>query len=99
MDELGFSMYLLRNNFNKKVGSDIISRIKRIERSIKNCDIDEEYDKDQCTSLLLLFNHMGENEQIKKVLIHSFPIGSYAMNTFKYAIRKYVLFKKEELKL
>lgn len=95
MNEYEFYMYLRKLGTSIKVCSDNISRIKRVEKSIKDCDIDEEYHKDKCESLLNLLKKKGENEDIKKVLIGTLPIGSYTMNTYKYAIRKYVAFMEE----
>lgn len=95
MNENGFYRYLRNLGMSTKVSRDNISRLKRVEKSIKNCDIDEEYRNDKCESLLKLFNKNIEMEEIKKVHIGTLPFGSYAMNTFKYAIRKYVAFMDE----
>ncbi|NCU26077.1 hypothetical protein EOM86_05065 [Candidatus Nomurabacteria bacterium] len=95
MNENGFYIYLRNLGLSSKVSRDNISRIKRVEKSIKNCDIDEEYRKDKCEVLLNLFNKNIDLEEIKKVLIGRLPIGSYTMNTYKYAIRKYVAFRDE----
>lgn len=93
MNQIEFANYLLNAGTDKKVVSDHVSRIKRIEKSIINCDIDEEYEKDNCVFLLSLFANKGENDQIKKVLIASLPIGTYTMNTFRYSIKKYIEFR------
>lgn len=95
MNENGFYIYLRNLGMSTKVSRDNISRIKRVEKSIKNCDIDEDYRLDKCESLMNLFNKKIEIEEIKKVLIGRLPIGSYTMNTYKYAIRKYVAFMDE----
>jgi len=52
MIEENFSAWLKDNNISKKVASDYISRIKKFEHSIKNCDIDEEYHKNRCSEIL-----------------------------------------------
>ncbi len=44
MNEVEFKNWLTKNKINKKVQSDIISRIKKL-REI-NCDIDEQYRND-----------------------------------------------------
>jgi len=95
MNENGFYLYLRNLGMSTKVSRDNISRIKRVEKSIKNCDVDEEYLNDRCESLLNLFSKKVEIEEIKKVHIGTLPIGSYTMNTYKYAIRKYVAFKDD----
>ena len=92
MNDFEFYLYLIKSKVPKKVCSDIVSRLKRIEKAILDCDIEEEYHKDKCETLLRMFSNKGENEELKKVLIGSLPIGNYAMNTFKYAIRKYVAY-------
>ncbi len=95
MNECEFSTYLIRKGTSLKICSDIISRLKRIEKSIKDCDLDDEYQKDKCTSLLMLFNNKGMNDEMKKVHVGTLPIGSYTLSTFRYAIRKYISFKEE----
>ena len=57
MNEMDFRIWLSHQDANKKVVSDIVSRLKRIEREITHCDIDVEYRKDECTSLLSLFKN------------------------------------------
>ena len=37
MDQIGFYNYLLRQGVEKKVCSDHVSRLKRIEKALKNC--------------------------------------------------------------
>ena len=95
MNDNGFYIYLINLGMSTKVSRDNISRLRRVEKSIKNCDIDEEYRKDKCESLLSLFNKNADLEDINKVLIGTLPIGSYTMNTYKYAIRKYVTFRDD----
>lgn len=77
---------------NKKVQSDLVSRLKRIEREIKCCDIDEHYYNDRCEYLMSLFVNMGINDEMGKYSDVSFPIGKYNMNTFRYALKRYVEF-------
>ncbi len=94
MNEVEFKNWLSLKKVNKKVQSDIISRIKRIEREINQCDIDEQYRIDRCEYLLSLFVNMGDNEQMR-LYPNNFPIGRYHMNTFRYAINKYIQFCDE----
>lgn len=95
MNEVDFKNWLSVKKVNKKVQSDIISRIKRIEREINQCDIDEQYRIDRCEYLLSLFVNMGDNEQMRLYPNNHLPIGRYHMNTFRYAINKYVQFCDE----
>lgn len=92
MLEFEFSIWLLNNNYSRKLSSDYISRLKRIERSISDCDIDEEYYKDKCEFLLSLFKKSGKNEKMASRLIGDLPIGQYYISTYKYAIKKYINF-------
>lgn len=92
MNELGFRNWLNQNYVKKKVQSDCISRIKRIEREIDYCDIDEQYRSDKCEYLMSLFAHMGNNEEMKKYSNAKFPIGKYYMSTYKRAIKQYIQF-------
>lgn len=95
MNEIEFAIWLKDNNCSKKAGGDYISRLKRLERSLKDCDLDEEYNFDRCASLISLFTNKGENPSMESRLIGSLPIGKYQLATFPYAIRRYVQFRDE----
>ncbi len=90
-----FRKWLLDNKYNPKVVSDTISRIKKIEHSVNNCDLDLEYKKDKCRYLLSLFSNKGENEQMLSLIDNELPIGKYYLSTYKYAINTYLKFKQE----
>lgn len=92
MNEIDFKNWLIKNSVNKKVLSDCISRLKKIEREL-NCDIDDEYKRDRCDLLLSQFSKMGEL-LVKKYPKCNFPIGKYSMNTYKLALKKYINFGK-----
>ncbi|MDR9756184.1 MAG: DNA cytosine methyltransferase [Thermoanaerobacterales bacterium] len=47
MKEIEFRQWLSKNNVPKKIQSDLVSRLKRFERAIENCDIDEQYRSDK----------------------------------------------------
>lgn len=95
MNEVEFRNWMVKNNVNRKVQSDIVSRIKKIEREIENCDIDEQYRNDKCESLMALFLNMGINSEMKKYPNANFPIGKYYMSTFRHAIKYYIMFCEE----
>jgi len=95
MRELEFHTWMNDNGITKKVQSDIISRIKRVERALKNCDIDEEYRSDKCEYLLSLFLNMGQNDTMQKLGEVDLPVGKYYMSTFRHAIKKYINFYEE----
>lgn len=96
MDEIGFKIYLSSKQYGKKICSDFVSRLKRLENSISGCDLDAEYKKDKCEHLIRLLKKNGNNEQLKKVLIDYLPIGSYSMSVFRYSVKKYIEFKMEK---
>ena len=98
MNEIDFTLWLKANSTSNKLCSDYVSRLKRVERSIVECDLDHEYAKDRCQHLLSLFSQTGKNEAMKKCMIGPLPIGKYYLSTFSYAIRKYIAFKDELLK-
>ena len=94
MKELDFYNWLIANSTPKKLCSDYISRLKRLEHSLLDCDIDEEYSKDICVSLLELFNKSGQNEKMAGRHIGDLPIGKYYLAAYKYALNKYIEFLK-----
>ena len=94
MNEVGFRKFLAETNTPKKVISDHVSRLKRIEKSISNCDLDEEYEKNECSELLKLCEKNYDLSQLSLEIIAPLPIGNYAMNTFKHSIKKYCQFRK-----
>lgn len=97
MNEVDFRNWLVKNDVNIKVQSDIVSRIKKVEKEIENCDIDEQYRRDKCEYLMSLFLNMGINDEMKKYPFAEFPIGKYHMSTFRYAIKYYVRFCSDTL--
>lgn len=92
MLEIDFSIWLKKNKISNKVASDYVSRIKKFEHSISNCDIDEEYYKDRCSEILGLFYNSGKNEKMANRHKGNLPIGKYYLSTYKLAIKKYVIF-------
>lgn len=95
MNEVDFRNWMTKNSINKKVQSDIVSRLKRIEHEINNCDIDEQYRKDKCIYLMSIFLKMGVNSEMDKVPNVKLPIGKYHMSTFRYALKKYIEFSNQ----
>lgn len=95
MNEVDFRNWLAKNNVNRKVQSDIVSRIKKVEKEIDNCDIDEQYHSDRCEHLMSLFLDMGLNDEMKKFPNANFPIGKYHMSTFRHAIKYYIKFRSD----
>lgn len=91
MNEVEFRNWLAKNSTNKKMQSDILSRLRRIEHEITNCDLDNEYEKDRCEHLISLFYHNGDNTELKHMNT-ALPIGKPYMSTYRYALKKYVEF-------
>lgn len=95
MNEIEFRNWLMENGCTAKVAGDHISRLKRVERELNHCDIDEEYRSDKCNYLISLFDNNGNNEEMNKIKNNSLPIGKYYMSTYRLAIKKYVMFCDE----
>ena len=95
MNEVEFRNWLIGNGCTAKVAGDHISRIKRIERELNHCDIDEQYRSDECEYLIGLFANNGDNDEMKKIVDTKLPIGKYYMSTYRLAIKKYVMFCDE----
>ena len=92
MREVEFKQWLKDCGTTSKVITDTLSRLRRIEREIENCDIDKQYRSDKCKVLLEMFKHMGKNDLMKEYPNTTFPIGKYYMSTYRLALKKYVLF-------
>lgn len=97
MNEVEFRNWLINKHTKTKVAGDTISRLKRIEHEIKNCDIDEQYRRDKCEFLMLLFQNMGLNENMKNFPDVTFPIGKYYMSTYRHSLKQYITFCEETL--
>lgn len=95
MNEVEFRNWLTNKGVNNKVAGDTISRLKRVEREIENCDIDEQYRSDRCSYLSNLFLDMGNNNEMKKYSNVNLPVGKYYMSTYRYALKRYVEFCDE----
>lgn len=92
MNEIEFKLWLMKNGIAKKVQSDCISRLRKIERELNHCDIDNQYRIDKCEHLMNVFSNMGNNDEMKKYPNANFPVGKYHMSTYRYAIKRYVQF-------
>lgn len=86
MNQVEFNNWLLLNGTSKKVGSDICSRVKRIELEL-GIDIDDEYKKNKCGNLLYRFNDKGI-----KLKGTNLPYGKYTISTYKHSLKKYISF-------
>ena len=95
MNEIDFKNWFSNQNISKKVISDTISRLKRLELSLDNIDLDEEYKKDNCAQLLSFFKCKGLNSYAKQFVNCNLPVGQYQLTTYKYALNKYIIFLKE----
>lgn len=92
MREVEFREWLKEGGMNTKVIGDTLSRLRRIEKEIKNCDIDEQYRRDRCQYLLEMFRNMGNNDFMNQCENSNLPIGKYYMNTYRLALKKYISF-------
>lgn len=97
MNEVEFRNWLINKGVKTKVAGDTISRLKRIEHEIENCDIDEQYRSDKCEFLMSLFVNMGVNDNMKKHSNVNLPIGKYYMSTYRHSLKQYIQFCEEVL--
>lgn len=95
MKEIEFRLWLSKNDVPKKMQSDVISRLKRFERAIEACDIDEQYHNDGFCHLFSLFDNKGLNDNMNKYKDVDLPIGEYQLSAYKYALNKYKIFMDE----
>lgn len=95
MDELNFKLWLNENGKTKKVQSDMISRLKALQRELLGCDIDKEYEKNKCKKLILALKNKGINDTMKSYGDVNLPIGKYSLATYRYALNNYIKFKNE----
>lgn len=91
MRDLEFRNWMTEQGKTKKVISDIISRLRRVEREIDTCDLDRAYNENRCEYLLALFKNNGKNDEMEK-LDTNFPVGKYYMSTYRHAINYYIAF-------
>lgn len=92
MREVDFYNWLKEKDTSSKSCSDFMARIKKVERCLRNCDLDEEYKKDGCVSLLELFNKTGRNIEMHQRHLGGLPIGDYHLASYKYSVNKYIDF-------
>lgn len=97
MNEIEFKIWLSQKGVNKKVQSDCVSRLKRIERELDHCDIDEQYRSDKCECLLSLFVKRGANELMKQYPNANLPIGKYYMSTYRHALKQYIKYCEDTI--
>lgn len=97
MNEIEFRYWLIENGVKRKVQGDYISRLKRIERELNHCDIDEQYRSDKCKYLLSLFRKNGVNEDMAKCSEANFPIGKVYMGTYRHALKQYIKYREETI--
>ena len=96
MNEIEFRQWLSNNDVPKKVQSDIVSRLKRLERINGYFDLDDEYEKDNCDFLFSLFKNKGLNDNMKKIGENDLPVGKYQLSTYKYELTQYVKYMRNK---
>lgn len=97
MNLIEFSNWLITNGYNKKIASDIISRLKRIDKELlyskKQTTIDNEYLFDSCENLLksLIKNQKSDEYVLKN---SNLPVNKYEIYNYKFALNKYLSYLK-----
>lgn len=90
MQEMEFRKWLSDNRVSRKMQTDFVSRIKRIERGLEIFDIDEEYKKDKCERLLKYLSCGCKENLYERKLELSGTSKQYSV--LKYAVKKYICF-------
>lgn len=84
MNEMDFRCGLHTMSLSRKVVSDLVSRVKRVER-VLGIDIDEEYEKDKCKRVMNFFIGGVNVEQE-----WGNEVGEIKNRIYKYAVVKYI---------
>lgn len=92
MDEINFRNWLSAGEIKKKVQSDCISRLKRIERELK-IDLDKKHEETNLEDVLEAFTNMGHNAEMEKYGEVNLPVGKYYMSTYRHSLKMYSKFK------
>lgn len=92
MNELEFKIWLTENKVSKKVQSDLVCRLKKLQRELGNFDIDERYRTDHCSSILRIFDKKGINLHSRQFPDADLPFGKYQLSAYKYALNMYIRF-------
>ncbi len=95
MNEFEFAIWLSKHNVSKKLCSDYVSRLKQLERSLLDCNLEDEYYKNKCSDILLIFKNEGRNEKMASLHIGNLPIGKPYLSAYKYALNKYICYMNE----
>ena len=90
MKELEYRRWLNKSGVSKKMESDFVSRLKRIETKLGIYDIDEEYKFDKCIRLMQYLSDGCKNSPYPKSL--EFTGTSNQHTVLKYALKKYISF-------
>ena len=90
MKELDFRKWLNESGVSKKMQSDFVSRLKRLETKLEIFDIDEEYKSDKCHKLLVYLSEGCKNSPYPKNLNLQGTSNQYTV--LKYAVKKYISF-------
>ncbi|MCI6954187.1 MAG: hypothetical protein SOU88_08315 [Candidatus Treponema excrementipullorum] len=93
MKEIEFRDWLLNQGVSKKMQSDFVSRLKRLETNLDFFDIDEEVKFDNCNRLLnYLSSGCKESPYSKKLELAG---SSKQYTVLKYAVKKYLSFLQD----
>ena len=90
MKELEYRKWLKTSGVSRKMESDFVSRVKRLETKLCIYDIDEEYQYDKCERLLKYLSSGCKDSPYSKSL--ELPGTSNQYTVLKYALKKYISF-------
>lgn len=94
MEDARFKNWL-KNKYSKKISTDIVSRIRRVERYLETSSIEDEYEKDKCAFVLSIFENKGINERMRSLGKVDLPVGKYYLSTYRHAIERYIRYRTE----
>lgn len=99
MNIVDFSNWLSFKGTNKKIISDTISRLKRINNELITLDpctnIEKEYKTDKCKNLFDSFNRKLPNN-IKILASSCLPLDKPEISNYKLALNKYIDFLEKK---
>lgn len=96
MKRFEFKEFLIKEGKKRRVAGNIASRANTVEKAL-GLDLDAEYSKDRCESVMNYFKNKGENKLMLNAPNWSvLPVGKYTLANYRLAIRNYVIFCDQE---
>lgn len=104
MNNEAFKNWLIRQNAYSSVKqiTDCVSRVKRAERALQDAlgsefTLDSQFESDGGDYVRKLLSRRGMTHEMQKLDVPNLPIGTNQMDSIAAAVRKYFIFKREEV--